>query len=75
MSQFTKSELDLMSRALEKAIVALPGKPRGDIQTSDLAEGIIQAAATGVRGENELAQLALGHVLNGNETRARTLVE
>jgi hypothetical protein len=43
--QFTNKELDMMSRALERALCALPGKPRPDITTMDIAEVIIQQAA------------------------------
>ena len=63
MATFTPSELDMMSRALERALTGLPGKPRSDITTADLAESIIQAATAGLRDEEILAERALARVL------------
>jgi hypothetical protein len=62
MSGFTNHELDMMSRALERAITLLRGTPRENITTSDLAQGIIEAAAAGIRCEETLAQRALAYV-------------
>jgi hypothetical protein len=62
MSEFTNHELDMMSRALERAITLLRGTPRENITTSDLAQGIIKAAAEGVRCEKILADRALAYV-------------
>lgn len=56
------AELCVMSRALERALRALPNKPRSDIATSDLADGILAAAVDGIRDETILAKLALERV-------------
>jgi hypothetical protein len=62
MTDFTNRELDLMSRALERAMTSLRGTARGHIATSDLAQGIIDAAVEGVRCEKLLAERALARV-------------
>jgi hypothetical protein len=55
-------ELCLMSRALERAITALPGKPRRDVTTHQLSVGIEEAAKEGIRDEETLARRALESV-------------
>ena len=62
MTDFTNKELDLMSRALERAITSLRGTGHGKITTSDLAQGVIDAATEGVRCEKLLAERALAYV-------------
>ena len=62
MTDFTNHELDLMSRALERAITSLRGSARGQFTTSDLAQGIIEAATAGVRCEKLLAERAVAYV-------------
>jgi hypothetical protein len=54
--------LCVLSRALERAIKAVPDKPRRDIATSDLAEAVEAAAREGIRDEKTLAQWALNSV-------------
>jgi uncharacterized protein with ACT and thioredoxin-like domain len=54
-------EAVVFSRALERAIRMVPNKPRADILTSDLVEGIVAAAERGLREERELALMALQH--------------
>ena len=70
MTDFTNHELDTMSRALERAITALRGTARGQITTSDLAQGIIDAATQGVRCEKLLAERALAYVRSLTPTAA-----
>jgi hypothetical protein len=54
--------LVVVSRALERALVSLRGKPRLDINTSDLADGVLRAVEEGCREEVELAERALDYV-------------
>jgi hypothetical protein len=51
-----------MSRALERALRALPNKPRVDITTHDLLQGVLAAATEGIRDERILAKRALERV-------------
>jgi hypothetical protein len=55
-------ELCLFSRALERAIRAVPNKPRSDVTTRDLADTISMLAEEGMRDEVELAESALLHL-------------
>jgi hypothetical protein len=55
-------ELCLLSRALERAIRAVPNKPRFDVTTRDLADAISMLADEGMRDEVELADSALIHL-------------
>ena len=71
MAEFTTKELDLMSRALERALAALPGKPRPDVSTMDLAEVIIREATEALRCESEVAKRAVAHVLRGKIQASR----
>jgi hypothetical protein len=64
MADFTSRELDMLSRALERALNAIPNKPRADVSTSDLANVIIREAADGLRCEKTLAERAVAHVLS-----------
>jgi hypothetical protein len=52
-------ELCLFSRALERAIRAVPNKPRSDVTTRDLADAISMLAEEGMRDEIELADSGL----------------
>ena len=63
MAEFSNRDLDLMSRALELAIVSLPNKPRPDVTTNDLAQAIIREAAEGLRCTETLAQRAVAAVI------------
>jgi hypothetical protein len=54
--------LVLVSRALERALVSLRGKPRLDINTSDIADAVLRAIEEGYREEVELAERALVYV-------------
>jgi hypothetical protein len=54
--------LTMLSRALERAIRAVPNKPRADVTTADLANAIEARAAQGLRDEVELADHALQHL-------------
>jgi hypothetical protein len=56
------AELCVMSRALERALRALPNKPRVDITTNDLLLGVLAAATEGIRDERILARRALERV-------------
>lgn len=56
------TELCFMSRALERAIRAIPDKPRPDIETAHLVEGVLAAVREGVRDETEIAERALERV-------------
>jgi len=67
MADFTNHELDLMSRALERALCSIEGKPRRDYTTGDLATGIFQAAAEGVRCEETLAKRAIEYARSSSE--------
>jgi hypothetical protein len=67
MPDFTNRELDLMSRALERALSSIEGKPRRDYTTGDLATGIFQAAAEGVRCEETLAKRAVEYARSSRE--------
>jgi hypothetical protein len=61
MTDFTNSELDMMSRALERAMSSLRAEPRRTYTTADLAAGIFAAASEGVRCEHALAKRAVEH--------------
>jgi hypothetical protein len=56
------AELCVMSRALERAMRAIPNKPRMDIATRDLADGVLAAATEGISDETILAERALERV-------------
>src|SRR3954466_13496208 len=60
MADFTNKELDMMSRALERAMLSLRGN-RQAFTTADLAVGVFQAAAEGVRCEETLAKRAVAY--------------
>lgn len=62
MNDASVAELCVMSRALERALRALPDKPRLDITTNDLLLGVLAAATEGIRDERILAKRALEHV-------------
>ena len=62
MKDASISELCVMSRALERAMRAIPNKPRSDIATRDLAEGVLAAATEGISDEAILAERALRRV-------------
>ena len=59
MTNFANHELDMMSRALERAIIRLRGEDRARITTVDLADGIVEAANEGVRCEQLLSERAI----------------
>jgi hypothetical protein len=59
MLNLSVEELCLMSRALERAMRAVPNKPRTDITTHQLSMAILNAAKKGIREENILARWAL----------------
>ena len=61
MADFTNRELDLMSRALERALSSLRGTPRTEYTTADLAAGIFRAAVQGERWEEALAACAIAY--------------
>ena len=61
MADFTSRELDLMSRALERALSSLRGSPRANYTTGDLAAGIFNAAVQGQRCEETLAGCAIAY--------------
>jgi hypothetical protein len=69
MPTFSTAELAIFSRALERAILAVPGKPRPDILTSDLADAILEAAKQGITSEADLADRALESVLRFEDER------
>ena len=62
MNSASVAELCVMSRALERALRALPNKPRVDITTNDLLLGVLAAATEGIRDERMLARRALERV-------------
>lgn len=62
MEGMSITELCVMSRALERAIRAIPDKPRSDIATSDLTEGVLAAVIEGISDEVMLAERALERV-------------
>lgn len=59
MNGTSVAELCVLSRALERAIRAVPNKPRPDVTTSDLADAVLAAAQEGIRDEQMLAERAL----------------
>lgn len=62
MRDFSNHQLNLMSRALERALTLLRGKQRSDITTADLLGGILQAAEEGVWTEGLMAERAIEYV-------------
>lgn len=62
MQDFSSHQLNVMSRALERALTLLREKPKSDITTADLLRGILQSAEEGIWAEELMAERAIEYV-------------
>ena len=63
MSVFDNSQLDVLSRAFERALEALPHCSGDDSVRRAILRGLVEAAGKGIRDEDLLTDCALAKVM------------